>query len=255
MEWFYAENGQQIGPLSEADFDVLPRQGTVTPDTLVWHTGMADWQPYSTVRHMALATGAGGVTTLPDTATAVCAECGQTFASQEMLRYRASWVCTTCKPVFFQKLKEGLYPGNTLVYAGFWRRVRAKLVDGFILWGVNFAVNLGLGFWLQQLDRNIAYQVYPYLSVVRRVLSWGGMIAYGAYFVGKYGATPGKMAYGLHVVTPEGGKVGYGRALGRVFADMLSEAILGIGYLIAAWDGEKRTLHDRLCQTRVVRKS
>jgi uncharacterized RDD family membrane protein YckC len=30
--------------------------------------------------------------------------------------------------------------------------------------------------------------------------------------------------------------------------------IIGIGYLMAAWDDERRTLHDLICDTRVVRE-
>ena len=43
---------------------------------------------------------------------------------------------------------------------------------------------------------------------------------------------------------------------GRVsFAEMLSSLTLGIGYIMVAFDDEKRGLHDRdICDTRVVRK-
>ena len=33
----------------------------------------------------------------------------------------------------------------------------------------------------------------------------------------------------------------------------LSIVMLGIGYLIAAFDDQKRTLHDHICDTRVIR--
>ena len=46
----------------------------------------------------------------------------------------------------------------------------------------------------------------------------------------------------------------YGRATGRYFAHFLSSFTLGIGYLIAAFDNEKRALHDHVCDTRVVYK-
>ena len=78
--------------------------------------------------------------------------------------------------------------------------------------------------------------------------------AYSVFFVGKFQATPGKMALGIKIITPDGGRVGYGRALGRYFAEFLSSIILGIGYLMAAFDQEKRALHDRICTTRVVKK-
>jgi uncharacterized RDD family membrane protein YckC len=77
---------------------------------------------------------------------------------------------------------------------------------------------------------------------------------YATFFLGRYGATLGKMACGLKVVRPDGDPIGYPRALGRYFAEILSGMILGIGYLMAAFDSEKRSLHDRICSTRVVRK-
>ena len=75
---------------------------------------------------------------------------------------------------------------------------------------------------------------------------------YEILMVGKFGATLGKMAMGIKVVTPEGQPISYGRSTGRYFGKMLSGIILGIGYLMAFWDPEKRALHDRICHTRVV---
>jgi uncharacterized RDD family membrane protein YckC len=62
------------------------------------------------------------------------------------------------------------------------------------------------------------------------------------------------MACQLRVVMPDGGQVSYLRALGRNFAELISAVILGIGYIMAGFDDEKRALHDRICSTRVVRK-
>jgi uncharacterized RDD family membrane protein YckC len=60
------------------------------------------------------------------------------------------------------------------------------------------------------------------------------------------------MALKVHVVTADGGRVSYARALGRYFAKLLSAFTLLIGYIIAAFDPERRALHDRICNTRVV---
>ena len=35
MNWFYADNGQQRGPVSEAEFDALVASGSIQPATLV----------------------------------------------------------------------------------------------------------------------------------------------------------------------------------------------------------------------------
>ena len=47
MDWFYSEGGEQKGPVDDAAFRALVANGTIRPDTLVWHEGMADWQPLS----------------------------------------------------------------------------------------------------------------------------------------------------------------------------------------------------------------
>ncbi len=61
------------------------------------------------------------------------------------------------------------------------------------------------------------------------------------------------MACGLRVVAADGRSISYLRALGRYLAEFLSGMLLMLGYIMAAFDGEKRTLHDRVCATRVVR--
>jgi uncharacterized RDD family membrane protein YckC len=55
------------------------------------------------------------------------------------------------------------------------------------------------------------------------------------------------------VVRPNGGPIDLPRAVGRYFAKILSGIILLIGYIMAGFDGEKRALHDMICDTRVVR--
>ena len=47
MNWFYSEGGAQKGPVDDAAFRALVANGTIRPDSLVWHEGMADWQPLS----------------------------------------------------------------------------------------------------------------------------------------------------------------------------------------------------------------
>jgi hypothetical protein len=53
MTWYYAVNGQQIGPVTEAEFYALVKAGTIKPDTLVWRDGLTAWLPYGTVTGIA----------------------------------------------------------------------------------------------------------------------------------------------------------------------------------------------------------
>jgi uncharacterized protein DUF4339 len=44
QSWFYASEGQQLGPFPEAQLRDLIARGSVRADTLVWTEGMAGWQ-------------------------------------------------------------------------------------------------------------------------------------------------------------------------------------------------------------------
>lgn len=50
MNWYFVENGQQKGPVTQDQLDELSRQGAIKADTLVWTDGMANWLPYSQAR-------------------------------------------------------------------------------------------------------------------------------------------------------------------------------------------------------------
>ena len=57
------------------------------------------------------------------------------------------------------------------------------------------------------------------------------------------------------MIRVDGGRITAGLAIGRYFAkNWLNLFTLLIGYIIAAFDDEKRALHDRICDTRVVYK-
>jgi predicted Zn-ribbon and HTH transcriptional regulator len=114
MDWYYAESGQQVGPVTSERLDQLRATGKITPVTLVWKEGMAEWQPYGNV----FAAPPPGSAAAP--ALAVCAECGNSFKRDDMIPYQNSYVCATCKPMFLQRLREGAAPN---ISAGnLWRK-------------------------------------------------------------------------------------------------------------------------------------
>jgi hypothetical protein len=45
MNWFYAKNGSQQGPLSTEDMKSRIAMGEIGPDDLAWCEGMSDWMP------------------------------------------------------------------------------------------------------------------------------------------------------------------------------------------------------------------
>ena len=79
-------------------------------------------------------------------------------------------------------------------------------------------------------------------------------MGYQGFFLGKFGATLGKMACGIKVVNGDGSPVSFLKGAGRPLGYLLSGCpTLLIGFLMMLWDGEKRTLHDRIFNTRVIK--
>ena len=243
MDWYYAKDDQQLGPVPQQEFETLVDDGTVTLSTLVWHQGMSDWQPHGEVATPADSPGQAisGQTS--------CVECGRAFPADEMVHYSGVYVCAECKPIFFQRVQEGVALNPDMEYGGFWIRFVAWLIDIVILAVVQIPI-LIISFLEAASNPG---EVNGLLTMLSLLANYGMPIAYEVFFIGKFGATPGKMALGLKVVRPTGEPITYLRALGRYFAKMLSGLILAIGYIMAAFDEEKRSLHDRICDTRVIR--
>lgn len=268
MDWHYAENGQQMGPVSEEQLLLLAQSGAVSRDTLIWHSGMTGWKPFGEA-------GPGAPPPLPDGAqNRLCASCGRIFATTNMAIYGESAICADCKPAWAQRLRQGMTstaPGN-LRYAGFWIRVGAHLIDGIILstaLGSVFFLFFGASFFaiIQQAaaagarggqpdPTEMAALMAPMMASMGLFQLVGLVVslAYSAGFWLKFGATPGKMAVGIKVVRADGSPISVGQAIGRFFGYLLSSLILYIGYMMAGWDEQKRALHDRLAETRVIYK-
>lgn len=191
-----------------------------------------------------------------------CSECGQPVLIDELARFGSALICPHCKNRYAQKLREGVAPAavaGRYQYAGFWIRLLASLIDSIILGVVNSVIQFtALRPMLGMTDLgNDPAAIFQALGAVGVLGSIGLLLActYEGIFVSQMGATPGKMALGMKVVRPDGSRVDLGRAVGRYFAKLLSMLILCIGYIMVAFDSEKRGLHDMICDTRVVRQS
>lgn len=250
MQWYYAESDNRVGPVNEEDFQILTNTGKIRSETLVWNSSMSDWQEYSQV----IGTSGSGA----DRGTSnqsFCAECGKSYSQEDMIRYGNSWVCAACKPVFVQKIKEGVSISSFMEYGGFWIRFGAKIIDQLIIGGINMIIIMPLAVLVGIRAANTGNPSASMgLSLIMNFSSFALYIAYTTFFIGRYGATPGKMICKLKVVTPSGGRVTYLRAFARYFGELVSGMILLIGYIMAAFDDEKRALHDRICGTRVIKR-
>jgi len=227
MPWYYAIDGQPQGPVSEADFERLVAVGTIKSTTLVWRSGMPAWAPYASL-------GA----TNPSADSLPRTEASASFGSGGTGMPRPS--------------DGARSPGSQAVpgpfgYGGFWLRFLARFIDGLaqvFLATLVGGILGGLGFILPFI---------PGLFVFGQIGGIAVAVAYDVYFIRKYDATPGKLALGLKVLRADGSRLSVGRIVGRYFSHILSALPLALGYIIAAFDSEKRALHDHVCETRVIK--
>jgi uncharacterized RDD family membrane protein YckC len=266
-QWYYAAQSQQMGPVGQAEFDSLVASGVVQDDTLVWREGMSNWEPYRSVKPPVVAAAAVGApapqAAAPSAEIGFCSECGTPYEFSEMVRFGNAWVCANCKELFAQRLRESGPRSGTMQYAGFWIRVLARIIDAVLLSIVYLPFGAALGaLFIPILQRGgsigsgsegIIAGIFGFQMVLIGLQLIGNAI-YEIFFVYKYSATPGKMLVGKKIVNADGSKLSLNKAIARHFANYLNSFTLGIGYIMVALDEEKRGLHDRICDTRVVAK-
>jgi len=137
-------------------------------------------------------------------------------------------------------------------FAGFWKRVVAYLIDSCIigvglgiLWIVAifvFALGSRLEDKIMQLILSIAFNGSAIITEV---------IYHSLFESSAKQATPGKLAMGIVVTNAEGGRIGFGRAVGRNCARILSQFFF-IGYIITSFTARRQALHDLIANTLVV---
>jgi len=256
MNWYYALDQQRIGPVPEEQLASLAKEGRLTGATLVWNEGLPGWKPLSEVRPDLLsAAGAGEEMEF-------CAVSGKAYPRSQMVQYEGKWISAEHREAFFQRLREGVGIPGEMAYAGFWIRFVAKFIDGIVVWIVSMLKSLVLVLLMfghmnvfvpsanpaENMPLFLAYQGVNFVTDI----AIG--ILYSWFFLSRFQATPGKMALGLKVVRADGSKLQTPRIIGRYFGEMLSGFTLGIGYIMAGLDEpEKRALHDRVCDTRVIK--
>ncbi len=259
MQWYYVDGGQRTGPFEESDFQAVCASGKVRPDTLIWTAGMAEWQPLSAVQPAFLCNETSD--------EAFCTECGRRFAPEDVISFGAARVCAGCKDVFFQRVREqgaaAAAPKRFQRYGGFWIRFLAKVLDGVILYVAFLPLSYALGLIINPLlqtrnpnpaDLRTFAPLFAGFGIIS-LFSWTLAMLYEAWFLSRRGGTPGKLVCGLRVLRSNGDRLSFARGCGRYLATIVSSFTLMIGYIMAAFDGEKRALHDHICDTRVVYKS
>lgn len=149
-------------------------------------------------------------------------------------------------------------PGPDAGYGGFWKRVVALIVDSIILVVAGIVGGFIAGFVVGTM---MGSQGADADAIKNAGAGAGGLL--GLFFNWLYftilessarQTTFGKAAMGLIVTDANGRTISFARANGRYWGKILSSIPLGLGFVMVAFHGRKKGLHDLLAGT-LVRKS
>jgi uncharacterized RDD family membrane protein YckC len=254
QKWYFTKRGQQAGPVEWEHLQQLNAAGQLGLDELVWCEGMPEWVPASAVAGLSFKTGDGAATGSPvsNTAAAPAATNGN--------------IPPTTNPYIPQYAMADPYfnlRANETIYAGFWLRMFAALVDGFFVALIMLPILGGFIFLFGVPDPNVpgsisaseTMKAYPSAGLILRIL----MVVVGwLYFAyqesGKRQGTLGKRLLGLVVTDMNGQRISFARASGRHFGKILSQITFAIGYIMAGTTERKQALHDLVSSCLVVIK-
>ncbi len=252
-QWYYADaDRQRLGPFSALELAQRFHQGALRLDTLVWRDGMGEWQPLRDFSQALALDQAPAETFYP------AGDPAPPLAAQD------AGDSPYAPPTATLASDEAFYSGGNVVYAGFWKRAAAYLIDAFVVGIAAQIVQMALmavffGMSMGSFASNPETMFSSVSGIVFLVSVYLFPLAiqagyYAAFHASSKQATLGKMAVGIKVVRSDGRRITLARGIGRFFGFLLSGLILAIGYLMAAFTERKQGLHDMICDTLVVDK-
>jgi uncharacterized RDD family membrane protein YckC len=138
------------------------------------------------------------------------------------------------------------------VYAGWWSRVGAYLLDALLL-AAPLIVVLIVAAVVAGDEEGGIWAVVGFMYLATLALPF---VYFTLMHGGDSGQTVGKRALGIRVVDESGGSIGYGRAFGRYAITFLFGLValpLLLDYLWPLWDRKHQALHDKVVGSVVVR--
>jgi uncharacterized RDD family membrane protein YckC len=195
-----------------------------------------------------------------------CSQCGRVLAQSELVQLAGNWVCADCKPAFLSRIMASGAAGASPLawrYGGFWVRFGARFIDGFVM---TVPVLIIAAVFIPNLFRTSGQAPNPAAFAAFSISIFVAFIVVAACYevlMLKYrSATLGKMACGLKVVRSDGRSLGWGVCFGRFFMwnivtsgiPYLNTVLMLVSSIMLGVDDEKRALHDRVCDTRVIYK-
>ena len=139
------------------------------------------------------------------------------------------------------------------IYAGFFVRLAAYIVDTVIVWAAMLIVRIPV--WVTTISSpdNFLVKDFIFQYSIKDILFYIMQAAYFVMLTYFTGSTLGKKLFQIRVVSAEDRKMTFFEVTFReTVGRFLSALILSIGYIMIAIDKKKRGLHDILSDTNVV---
>jgi uncharacterized RDD family membrane protein YckC len=140
----------------------------------------------------------------------------------------------------------------TGIYAGFWKRFAALIIDYLVVVVLSVLAGAVVGFLYGIASSSADKESAEGLGGLAGLAVW--WLYYALMESSGKQATLGKMALGIKVVDRQGARVSFARATGRHFAKLLSGMIMMIGYMMAGFTSRKQALHDMVAGCLVVNR-
>ena len=239
------------GPFSRAQVTEKLQRGEFSPDDLAHIEGLSQWTPLRQVLARVDATSSPSNPPPPVFASPVVAP----------------------SPVSVYSYAATMQPPAHLVYAGFWSRVAAHILDNLIVsipfvvvWFAIVMVFVGASAFAPMVHPQSDRQVNPVLAASFFIMI---VILYLTFIVGRivvvwlyhailesgpHQSTWGKRVLGLKVTSLNGQRITFSHATGRYFSTIITNMTMGVGYLMVAFTDRKQALHDMIAGTLVVRQ-
>jgi uncharacterized RDD family membrane protein YckC len=276
-QWYYSDyERNRLGPVAARDLADLHEAGQLQPDTLVWHEGLPQWQPWRELMNHALNEAAGRTSPAVEAVPLSAGVNPYAMAEPQIpiaaVAHATPSLSAGVNPYALAEPQSPYAPpratlhnagdyvaGGEVVYAGFWKRVAASIIDSVVLLVVILILAIVLGVFGAAAGVGANPDGISSASMISLGLFYlfeivGIALYFAMMHASSMQATLGKMAVGIKVTDDDGQRISFWRGVGRYFAYLLSSLLLFIGYIMAAFTDRKRALHDMVCSTLVVDK-
>jgi uncharacterized RDD family membrane protein YckC len=178
-----------------------------------------------------------------------CSRCGATFCPDCLVTIGDRPFCATCKTEQVMDVRSGV-DRTYMQYASILKRFGAVILDGIILAIPNYAAMFAI---MGAAGAFSGKEPNPFVFLLIYIPALGFPILYEGLMLSlKNGQTVGKMAVAVRVVRADGSPITKGQAWGRPAMKLVLGCTMGIDYLVAFFNDEKKTLHDMVVGTRVI---